>query len=100
MRCGGDSNAPAASSASRDSGRERIAKTAVGRSIANLGHSVWIARGKFFVLILGKVPATMFDDLVERHRVQRLRRDRLVLVLHHRREPGRIGRGQTSKLEC
>ena len=41
----------------------------------------------------------MGDDLVERHRIQRLRRDRLVLVLHHGLEPRRIGRGETAELE-
>ena len=41
----------------------------------------------------------MRDQLVERHRVQRLRRRRLVLILHHVRQPCRIGRGEPTKLE-
>ena len=41
----------------------------------------------------------MGDDLVERHRIQRLRRRRLVLALHHRGEPRRIGRGQPPEPE-
>ena len=45
------------------------------------------------------MPGAVRDDLVERHRVQRLRRRRLVLVLHHVRQPCRIGRGETAELE-
>ena len=41
----------------------------------------------------------MSDDLVERHRVQRLRRDRLVLALHHGREPRRVDDRKASEPE-
>ena len=39
----------------RDRTRQRVAKTAIGRRIANLHHGVAITRGKFCVLILGEV---------------------------------------------
>ena len=41
----------------------------------------------------------MRDDLVQRHRVQRLRRVRLVLALHHRFQPRRIGGGEPAEPE-
>ena len=43
--------------------------------------------------------AAVRDDLVERHRVQRLRWHRLVLVLHHGGQPRGIGCGETAELE-
>ena len=41
----------------------------------------------------------MDDDFVERHRIQRLRRNRLVLALHHRSQPRGIGNRQSPELE-
>ena len=41
----------------------------------------------------------MGDHLIERHGVQRLRRNDLVLALHHGLEPRRIGGGETAELE-
>ena len=41
----------------------------------------------------------MDDDFVERHRIQRLRRNRLVLALHHRSQPRGIGSRQSPELE-
>ena len=83
----------------RHRARQLIAKPGIERRVANLRHQLAVAPAEFFVLVLPQERAAVGYDLVERHRIERLRRNRLVLALHQCVEPSGIGRRQTPKLE-